>query len=544
MNVNTLLADPAALAIDKFISENDSITVIARSTQAAAACPSCGQISSNLKSHYLRRLADLPWHNVTVRLQLRLRKLRCRNSLCSQKVFCERLPNVADVYARRTKRLTNALTILAFALGGRGAARATERLTFSAIGKDTLLRLVRRRSAETSTSSTPSVRVLGVDDFAFRKGCIYGTILIDLEKRRPIDLLADRAAETLARWLRDHPSIEVVARDRSPIYAEGITTGLPKAVQVADRWHLLKNLRESGRRFLMRENKLLQEAARHLIAAGGRATEVSWRRRVSLTSRPKNIDGENERRCLYQQAVELHKGGLSGRAIARTLVLHRATIRRFIENDEYPARVPRALRPSRLDPYIDYLEKRLREGCWNAGQLWREVRTRGYPGGTKMVSRYVTARRVKSPSSSPAEMKPEIRLPLPVPSVEQVSWWLVLEPGKLKPDEKKFLASLSQVNEQIDELIRLSRELVEIIKQKDEDGLTVWLDRARSSQVKEMRGFAFGIIKDEAAVRQAVTSQWSNGQTEGQVNRLKTIKRQMYGRANLDLLKARVLYQG
>lgn len=141
-----------------------------------------------------------------------------------------------------------------------------------------------------------------------------------------------------------------------------------------------------------------------------------------------------------------------------------------------------------------------------------------------MVSRYVTARRVKSPSPLAAEMKPEIRLPVPVPSVEQVSWWMVLEPGKLKPDEKKFLASLSQVNEQIGELIRLSRQWVEIIKQKDEDGLTVWLDRARSSQVKEMRGFAFGIIKDEAAVRQAVTSQWSNGQTEGQVNRLKTIK--------------------
>ena len=544
MNPNTLLADPSAIAIDKFISNANSITIVAHSIQQSALCPLCGLSSDSLKAHYIRRLADLPWHNVAIRLELKARKFRCRNSLCPKKVFCERLRQVVSPYARRTIRLTDALTVLAFALGGRGAVRTIEKLPISAIGKDTLLNLVRRHSAETSTSSTPSVRVLGVDDFAFRKGCTYGTILVDLEKRRPIDLLADREAETLARWLRDHPSIEVVTRDRSPIYAEGITTGLPKAVQVADRWHLLKNLRESGRRFLMRENKLLQEAARHLIAAGGRATEVSWRRRVSLTSRPKNMDGENERRCLYQQVVELHKGGLSGRAIARTLGLHRATIRRFIENDEYPARVPRALRPSLLDPYIDYLEKRLRESCWNAGQLWREVRTRGYPGGTKMVSRYVTARRVKSPCPSPAEMKPEIRLPLPVPSVEQVSWWLVLEPGKLKPDEKKFLASLSQVNEQIGELIRLSRELVEIIKRQDENGLTVWLDRARSSQVKEMRGFAFGIIKDEAAVRQAVTSQWSNVQTEGQVNRLKTIKRQMYGRANFDLLKARVIHQG
>jgi transposase len=295
----------------------------------------------------------------------------------------------------------------------------------------------------------------------------------------------------------------------------------------------------------MRENKLLQEAARHLAAGGGKSAEISsWRRRVSLTSRPKNIDGENERRCLYQQTIELHQQGLSGRAIARTLGLHRATISRFLENEAYPARMPRALRPSLLDPYIDYLEKRLREGCWNAGQLWREVNARGYPGGTKMVSRYVTARRVKSQPLSSAESKPEIRLPLPVPSVEQVSWWLVLEPGKLKPDEKRFLESLSQVSGQAQETYRLIGELVEIIKRKDEDELTFWLNRAQNSQVKEMRGFSFGMIKDEAAVRQAVTSQWSNGQTEGQVNRLETIKRQMYGRANFDLLKARVLYQG
>ncbi len=387
MNPNALLADPCAMAIDKFVSNTDSITIVAHSIQQSAVCPLCGLSSTNLKGHYIRRITDLPWQGVPVRLEFTVRKFRCRNTLCPQKVFCERLPQVVFPNARRTVRLTDALTALAFALGGRGGARTIKKLSFSALGKDTLLNLVRRRSAETLTPVVSPVRVLGVDDFAFRKGCTYGTILVDLEKRRPIDLLADREAKTLARWLREHPPVEVVARDRSPIYAEGIKDGSPDAVQVADRWHLLKNLRESGRRFLMRENKLLPEAARHLNAISGKGDKISWRRRVSLSSRPKNTNGENERRCLYQQAVELHQQGLSGRAIARTLNLHRATIRRFLENETYPARMPRALRPSLLDPYIDYLEKRLREDCWNAGQLWREVRALGYPGGTKMVSR-------------------------------------------------------------------------------------------------------------------------------------------------------------
>lgn len=299
---------------------------------------------------------------MAVRLEFKARKFSCSNRLCPQKVFCERLPLVAEPYARRTVRLTDTLTALAFALGGRGGGRTIEKLSFSAIGKDTLLKLLRRRSAATLTSLVSPVKALGVDDFAFRKGCTYGTLLVDLEQRRPIDLLADREAETLARWLREHPPVEVVTRDRSPIYAEGIKNGSPNAVQVADRWHLLKNLRESGRRFLMRENKLLQEAAIHLNALSGKRAEISsWRRRVSLTSRRKNVDGENERRCLYQQAVQLHKQGLSGRAVARSLGLHRATIRRFLENEAYPARMPRALRPSLLDPFGKAAARRLLE---------------------------------------------------------------------------------------------------------------------------------------------------------------------------------------
>ncbi len=143
MNPNTLLADPSAIAIDKFISNADSITIVAHSIQQSALCPLCGLSSDSLKAHYIRRLADLPWHNVAIRLELKARKFRCRNSLCPKKVFCERLRRVVSPYARRTIRLTDALTVLAFALGGRGAVRTIGKLPISAIGKDTLLNLAR-----------------------------------------------------------------------------------------------------------------------------------------------------------------------------------------------------------------------------------------------------------------------------------------------------------------------------------------------------------------------------------------------------------------
>ena len=546
MDANTLLADPTAIEIEKFISQDDSITVIAHSIQPVASCPQCGLSSGSLKGYYLRRLADLPWHGVTVGLELKVRKFRCRNDFCPQKVFCERLPKVANLYARRTKRLTDVLTLLAFALGGRGAAQAAAGLQLAAVGKDVLLKLIRSSARSSGQANASPVKVLGVDDFAFRKGATYGTILVDLERRQPIDLLPDREAATLAKWLRKNPQVEVVTRDRSPIYAEAVRVGAPEAVQVADRWHLLKNLRESGRRLLMCEHKMLEAAARHLAETEGQG-EDSWthRRRVSLASRAKKIDGGNERRGLYHQVRELHRRGLSDRAIARFVKLHRATVRRFVSAEEYPTRARQALRPSILDPYVDYLEKRLREGCRNGQQLWREIKERGYPGGTKMVRRYLFVRRseIDQPQGEPtiAASTQQVEAPLPVPSVEQVSWWMMLEPNKLRPDEQKFVDSLSAVSSQIRELHTFSREFAEILKEKNESGYTDWLSRARNSQIKQIRNFAAGIRQDAEPVRQAVVSEWSNGQTEGQVNRLKAIKRQMYGRANFELLRARVL---
>ncbi len=544
MEITTLLADPAAIHLECCVSEPQLIILIVRAVQSSPACPKCQQPSSSLHSHYQRTLADLPWHGVAVRLQLQTRKFRCRNQDCRQKVFCERLPKAAAAYARKTVRLNHAFTILAFALGAQAGARAARQLGLT-ISRDSLLRRIRRHP--TPERSTP--RVLGIDDFAFRRGQRYGTMLVDLEQRRPIDLLPDREAETLAAWLRAHSGIEIISRDRAGAYADGARQGAPSAQQVADRFHLVKNSGEVLERLIQRHYKEVRLAAQQIApplmmaspaaAAAEVVPETASEYMRSRVERERRQSFHAERKARYQQVKELQQRGLSVNQVAKQLDSHYDTVSRFFRADEYPA-IRRGKGRSCADKFDSYLREQWAGGCRNANQLYQAIQAQGYRGSAVTIRRHV--RRWRQPEVAlPGAAPPPPKIAVPQPRA--CAWLLLKETDKLKVEEKQLREALLELSPPI----KRGRELVvafrHLLHNRQADQLSGWMKDVKESQLIELENFVMVMRRDEAAVRAAAESEWSNGQTEGQINRLKFLKRQMFGRAKFDLLKARVLYQ-
>jgi transposase len=413
--------------------------------------------------------------------------------------------------------------------------------------------------------------VLGLDDFAWKKGDRYGTLLVDLQAHCPVEVLPDREADTVVRWLRAHRGVKIISRDRAGTYAEAATRGAPRARQVADRYHVLVNLRDTLKDALARHQGMLpllegaQEvplpSSQHLTELpevstapvdppqqheraeqdpGARATEphtltaAERRRQISRTSRF----------ARYEQIVTLHREGLSQRAIARQLHVSRKVVRRSVRAGTFPERAPTGRRQSKLAPFLPYLHKRWEEGCHNGLQLTRELQVQGFRGSASLVGKLIGGWRARLPGP-PERVRGKKRRAAPPArrrlSPRRASWLFVKDQAQLTADQRALIEHTCREHADLQELYQLGQDFVMMVKQRQSRRLDSWLARAHQSSSIELQGFASGIKRDYAAVQAALSLPWSQGQVEGQITRLKFLKRQMYGRAHFELLRSRVL---
>lgn len=522
-SLNTIPFDLPGFQIDQVDECDGLLTIAAHSATKAAKCPACQTSSRSIHSHYVRSPRDGPCSGREVQLVLTVRRFRCINAGCEQKIFVERIPKIVPVYGHRTELMTSSLRSLVYELSAEAASRVAQRLRMRTSG-DTLLRIIR----QTSLGDMATPRVLGVDDWAFKKGQRYGTVLVDLEKRQPVDLLPDRTTETLAQWLQAHPGIEIITRDRGNEYIMGISEGAPQAVQIADRWHLLCNQSEALQRLMQTHTQDLRLVAKELQQLLYSATPES----SSSIPDPESVvpTGKELR---YQEVHALAARGYSLRSIARQLHMSRKTVRRYLDSQEPPARQQRQRPASMINPYLPYLAGRWEEGCRNARILWEEIRDRGFPGSYSTVRLFVRAyRRAPMPME-----RPTVRTLSP----RQATWLLLLKTEDIEPEQRLYRDLLLQRCPDLAAARILAHQFLAIIRERQADQLDPWVTAVLESSVPQLKTFAEGLLRDYAAVKAALTFDWSNGQTEGQVNRLKVLKRVMYGRANFDLLRLRVL---
>jgi transposase len=526
----TILPDPTRLHLLHLSADAQAITVTVITTPMSACCPRCGQPSTRIHSRYTRRLADLPWHGIAVKLVLQTRKFFCDTPECACRIFTERLPELVRPYARRTQRLDQWFTAVGFATGGAAGARLLQALGLSATPAILLARI---RAHPRTCATTP--RAVGIDDFAFRRGRRYGTILVDLDRRRPVDLLPDRSAHAVAQWLTAHPSVQIISRDRAGDYALGAREGAPQALQIADRFHLVKNLGELVERIVRRHAQAVEQQT----ATSPLAHSVATAPPQPDTQRTHQQVQDIIRRR-YEAIHALAATGMSGLQIARELGLHRHTVERNLRLPQCPERSRHPRTPTMLDPYEPYLRQRWAEGCHNALGLWREIVAQGFPGTSRTVSRFATYLRQQEsvlPGAASSEHTGRRGL-----TVREAVGLLVRPGDTLTQDQQLTRTSICDAHPEIALTDLLLSDFKKLFRDRDPQALALWREEAEHSGVPELRAFVVKLRQDLPAVQAAVVSRYSQGPVEGHIQRLKLLKRSMYGRGNFDLLKQRVLY--
>jgi transposase len=514
--------------VERVFDAGRSVRVQARTCGSSAVCPGCGAVSRRVHSRYERRLLDTAAGGREVLICLTVRRFFCPVPSCPKVTFAEQVGGLTSRHARRTPALTGVLQAVALALGGRAGARLSGRLA-AAVSRMTLIRLIR---ALPDPAASQAPRVLGVDEFALRRGRRYATLLVDVETRRPVDILPQRSADSFAAWLAGRPGTQVICRDRAGVYSDGGARGAPDAVQVADRWHLWHNLGEAVERAVARHRTSLTAVvsadppAGHDKAGTGDTGAPAAAPSSRIAARTRSRHAEVHR---------LLAAGRSLAAIAAELSLSRNTVRRFAraaDPGELLVRDWTSPTAGILDDYEAYLRERWNSGCTNATTLWQEIRTLGYPGGYSSVRDYLARFRGNARIPAPAPKPPKPRT---------VTAWIMTRPGDLDPADKDSLDTILASSPELAAVTTHVQTFAALMTGRRGRELEHWMTAAAASGEPSLQSYVTGLRADQDAVTAGLTLQWSSGSVEGHVNRIKMLKRQMYGRASPDLLRRRVL---
>jgi transposase len=524
VDLGVLLPHLAGVIVEEVKAAAGLLLLVARARAATAACPACGTVSGRVHSRYARTLADAAIGGRQAVILLTARRFFCTSPACKARTFAEQVDGLTSRYARKTPLLAGVLGSIAVALAGRAGSRLASGLAVPA-SRQVMIRLV---MATPDPAAAPP-RVLGVDDFATRRGQHYGTLIIDIETGAPLDLLEGRDAQPLADWLAAHPGVEVICRDRAGSYADGARTGAPGAVQVADRFHLWQNMAKAVEKCV---------AAHRACLAGPPPVpaeeQVTPRPEPEPARQPDPAGKYAERTRRHHELVHrLRAEGRGLREIARHLGWGLHTVQRLDRAATWQELADgrwQGPRPSKLDPFKPYLDQHADRAHGSIRRLFLEIQALGYDGSYPLVRDYLAR---NSPARQP--------LPPAPPTVRDVTNWLCRRPDTLTEDEKLRLKAILDRCPELQAASGQVRAFAVMITELTGQNLPQWMAAARDAGLPGISSFAKGLEQDLDAVTNGLTMNWSSGPVEGRVNHIKMIKRQMFGRAGLPLLRKRVL---
>ena len=538
----------AGLDLEHAEDLGERVRITARTRTAVLACRGCGVLSSQVHDRYWRGLADRGCGGRPVQVVLEVRRFCCGNPACEVATFAEQVPGLTGWYQRRTASLQALLEKVALALAGRAGSRLAAALAV-AVSRFTLIRLVRALP----DPQAGQVTVLGVDDVAKRKGHSYATVLMDMDSRRLIDMLPDREAETFADWLRAHPGIEVICRDRGGAYARAAREAAPGAVQVADRFHLWQDLAEAVEKTVL---ACLAALSPPSPAPDTPQTAAAPDPPAPAPGPPAEPDGLRDQHGQQRRLVARHREryaavqalraqGCTIRQIAGRLGLSRNTVLKFAQAASIDELLVKATaRPSILDPFKPYLNQRWNQGITSAAALHEEIRARGWTGGVLTVERYLRQFRTADGRDRQARAQPQLTAPsAPAPpKPRQVTRWIMTHPDHLASDDATALARLLDASPVLADAAAHVRSFAAMMTRRQ--GLLAledWLTAVEAGDQPGLRSFARGIRRDQQAVTAGLALTHNSGALEGKNCKIKYLKRLMYGRASFDLLRKMAL---